>query len=298
MTDRQNVPYKVKTVLYSSIFGKVLWFDNDSGFGCIQYDMNGLKEEINVHSYGIIDCNTLSIGDYVKFDIVQLDKYNSREEAIDVIVVSTAHSRRNKDVQSTVVNTDSDYLCNEFEKEIRIIEAEKQRLKREAEHIALEKSLLMYGSQAATTALQYVLPSLESDSSDERFTNIDSHLYHRCDSSRGNGSALQQHTPNQSGFVQSLLNIDFSSCDNSKPSNASVDHCEKDYLVSRERIDDGQSNTSNLKRKPDLRHQIEDSKRVRIQRLSKVLQCHEINEMDAAKRTNTRNYHDIFDLVN
>ena len=65
------------------ITGKVKWFNNEKGFGFIEYND---KEDIFVHYSAILSegYKTLVEGQYVKFDLVRTDKGLQAKNVIEI----------------------------------------------------------------------------------------------------------------------------------------------------------------------------------------------------------------------
>ncbi len=63
--------------------GKVKWFNNDKGFGFIEYDK---KEDIFVHYTSILSSGykTLVEGQYVEFELVQTDKGLQAKNVVEI----------------------------------------------------------------------------------------------------------------------------------------------------------------------------------------------------------------------
>ncbi len=65
------------------IKGKVKWFNNDKGYGFIEYNNN---EDIFVHYSSILSegYRTLVEGQYVEFELVQTDKGLQAKNVIEI----------------------------------------------------------------------------------------------------------------------------------------------------------------------------------------------------------------------
>ena len=63
--------------------GKVKWFNNDKGFGFIEYSE---KEDIFVHYSAILSqgFKTLVEGQYVEFDLVRTDKGLQAKNVVEI----------------------------------------------------------------------------------------------------------------------------------------------------------------------------------------------------------------------
>ena len=63
--------------------GKVKWFNNDKGFGFIEYND---KEDIFVHYSSILSegYTTLVEGQYVEFELVQTDKGLQAKNVVEI----------------------------------------------------------------------------------------------------------------------------------------------------------------------------------------------------------------------